>query len=54
MINLWKSYRDQTLISIISISYDYSEKKKEKKLNMFDQIAQDLKKYTWLASQDKF
>ena len=30
------------------------KKKKEKKLDMFDQIAQNLKKYTWLASQNEF
>ncbi len=37
-----------------SILHDSSEKKKEKKLNIFDQIAQDLEKYTWSASQDKY
>ena len=33
---------------------DSSEKGKEKKLNMFDQIIQDLERYTWSASQDKY
>ena len=46
MINLWESYRNQTLVSIMSVSYNHSEKKKEKKLNIFNQIAQDLEKYT--------
>ena len=34
----------------------FYEKKneKKKKLDMFDQIAQNLEKYTWLASQDEF
>ena len=43
--NLWKSYQDQTLVSIVFALYDNSEKKKEKKLDVFDQIAQDLEKY---------
>ena len=30
------------------------KKKKEKKLDMFDQIAQNLEKYTQSASQDEF
>ena len=30
------------------------KKKKEKKLNMFDQIAQNLEKYTQSISQDEF
>ena len=54
MINFWEFYRDQTLVFIISVLYNHSEKKKEKKLDVFDQIAQDLEKYTQLASQDEF
>ena len=38
----------------ITAVYNSSEKKKEKKLDMFDQIAQDLEKYAWLTSQDEF
>ena len=38
----------------MSVSYDHSEKKKEKELDVFDQIAQDLKKYMWSANQDEF
>ena len=30
------------------------KKKKEKKLDIFDQIAQNLEKYTWSASQNEF
>ena len=33
---------------------DNSEKRKEKKLDMFDQIAQDLEKYIQSASQDEY
>ena len=52
--NLWESYRDQALVPTMSVSYDHSEKKKEKELDVFDQIAQDLGKYTRPASQDEF
>ena len=41
MTNLWESYRDQASISIVPTSYS-SEKGKEKELDVFDQIAQDL------------
>ena len=54
MTNLWKFYRVQTLVFIISASYDHSEKKKEKKLDVFNQITQDLEKYTQSVSQDEF
>ena len=37
-----------------STLYDNSEKKKEKKLDIFNQIMQDLEKYTWSASQDEY
>jgi hypothetical protein len=30
------------------------DKLQEKELDIFDQIAQNLKKYTWPASKDKF
>jgi hypothetical protein len=52
--NLWESYWDQNLVSIVSALYNSSEKKKEKKLDVFDQITQDLEKYMWSASQDEF
>ena len=38
----------------MSALYDSSEKKKKKKLDEFDQIAQNLEKYTQSASQDEF
>jgi hypothetical protein len=38
----------------VSASYGSSEREKEKELNVFDQIAQDLRKYTQPASQDEF
>ena len=41
-------------MSDITAVYNNSEKKKKKKLDMFDWIAQDLKKYAWLTSQDEF
>ncbi len=39
---------------MMSASYNNSEKKKEKKLNKFDEISQDLWKYNYSASQDEF
>ena len=45
---LWEFYQDQTLVSM------KKKKKKEKKLDMFNQIAQNLEKYTQSASQDEF
>ena len=57
MTKFWKIYQDQnyySLVSEIAAVYYNSEKKKEKKLDMFDQIAQDLEKYAWLTSQDEF
>ena len=41
-------------MSEIITVYNNSEKKKEKKLDVFDQIAQDLEKYAQLTSQDEF
>ena len=38
----------------IAAVYNNSEKKKEKKLDVFNWIAQDLKKYAWLTNQDEF
>ncbi len=38
----------------MSASYNSSEKKKEKKLDEFDEISQDLWKYNHSASQDEF
>ena len=34
----------------ITAVYNNSEKKKEKKLDVFDWIAQDLEKYAWLTN----
>ena len=39
---------------MMSASYNSSEKGKEKELDVFDEISQDLWKYNYLASQDKF
>ena len=53
----WETYWDQnhwTLVSEITAVYNNSEKKKEKKLDVFNQIAQDLEKYAWLISQNEF
>ena len=50
MTKLWKSYQDQTLVFMKK----KKKKKKEKKLDMFDQITQNLEKYTWSASQNEF
>jgi len=53
----WKTYWDQNhqiLVSEITAVYNSSEKKKEKKLDMFNWIAQDLEKYAQLTSQDEF
>ena len=42
-------------ILLKSDSCFYEKKmKKEKKLDMFDQITQNLKKYTWSANQNEF
>ena len=56
MINLWGTYRDQTLVpeSVMSSLCDSSEREKEKELDEFDQIAEDLGKYTRPASQDEY
>jgi hypothetical protein len=55
---LWESYRDQAPISTVSTSFDNldirKEKGKEKQLDRYDQIAQDLNKYTRLTSHDEF
>jgi hAT family C-terminal dimerisation region len=51
---LWESYQEQDIVSIISTSYDNFEPEREKELDVFDQIAQDLEKYTQPASQDEF
>ena len=39
---------------MISASYNSSEKRKEKELDVFNQIFQDLWKYNCLTSQDEF
>lgn len=60
MINLWEGYRDQALTGdqaldpIVSASQGNFEKEKEKELEVFDQIAQDLGKYTRPTSSDEF
>jgi len=48
VIKLWKSYWDQTLVSM------KKKKKKKKKLNIFNQIIKNLEKYIWSVSQDEF
>ena len=44
--NLWEFYQDQALIPAVSASYSSSKKEKEKELDVFEQITQDLRKYT--------
>jgi hypothetical protein len=55
---LWESYRDQAPISTLSTLFDNldigQEKGKEKQLDRYHQIAQDLNKYNRPTSQDKF
>ena len=44
----WETYQNQshrTLVPGIAAAYNSSEKEKEKELDVFDQIAQDLGKY---------
>ena len=51
----WKTYQNQnhwTLVSEITAVYNNSEKKK--KLDVFNQIAQDLEKYVQLTNQNEF
>jgi len=53
----WETYRDQshrTLVPGIAAAYNSSEKEKEKELDVFDRIAQDLGKYARPTSQDEF
>jgi hypothetical protein len=52
--SLWESYRDQAPIPIVPTSYYSVGKEKERELTVFDQIAQDLRKYSRPASQDEF
>jgi hypothetical protein len=55
---LWESYRDQIPVSALSTSFNNldigKEKGKEKQLDRYDQIAQDLNKYTRPPSCDEF
>ena len=53
---LWESYRERAPLNpSIPTSYDTTkDKPQEKELDVFDQIAQNLKKYTRPASQDEF
>jgi hAT family C-terminal dimerisation region len=53
---LWESYRERAPLNpLIPTSYDAAkDKPQEKELDVFDQIAQNLKKYTQPASQDEF
>jgi hypothetical protein len=55
---LWESYRDQVPTLTLSTSFDNldigKEKGKEKPLDRYDQIAQDLNKYTRPTSNDEF
>jgi hypothetical protein len=53
---LWESYRERApLNSLIPTLYDAAKDRlQEKELNVFNQIAQNLGKYTQLASQDEF
>jgi hypothetical protein len=55
---LWESYQDQAPISTLSTTFDNldvgKEKGKEKQLDRYDQIAQDLNKYSRSTSHDEF
>ena len=53
---LWESYRERAPLNpLIPTSYDAAKDRlQEKELDVFDQIAQNLKKYTRPASQDEF
>jgi hypothetical protein len=52
---LWESYREQASIPSVSTLYDnIRSRPQEKELDVFDQIAQDLGKYTRPASQDEY
>jgi hypothetical protein len=48
--DLWETYREQALTPLIL----YDKTPKEQELDVFNQIAQKLGKYTWLASQDEY
>ena len=57
---LWETYREETHSPLITLSYDgptscpLKKKPPEKQLNVFDQIAHGLKKYTRPSSQDEY
>jgi hypothetical protein len=55
---LWESFRDEAPISTLSTSFGNldvgKEKGKEKQLDRYDQIAQDLNKYSRSTSDDEF
>ena len=53
---LWEFYRERAPLnpSIPTLYNTAKERPQEKELDVFDQIAQNLKKYTWPASQDEF
>jgi hypothetical protein len=49
--DLWETYRERAP-TLVSQSYDKAPEEQE--LDVFDQIAQNLGKYTRLASQDEY
>ena len=53
---LWEVYQEQALTSLASLSPSYSRPSQQplKELDAFDQIAQNLGKYTRPTSQDEY
>ena len=50
---LWESYREKAPFPLVSSSYK-KKSPQDQDLDEFDQIAQDLGKYTQPASQDEY
>jgi hypothetical protein len=53
---LWEKYREEAHSPSITLLYSAPSTKKplEKELDVFNQIAQNLKKHTWPSSQDEY
>ena len=51
---LWGTYRDKNTNLVSILSNPVEERLPERELDMFDQIAQGLKKYTRSSSQDEY
>jgi hypothetical protein len=50
--DLWETYRERAPVPLVSLLYDKAPEEQE--LDVFDQIAQKLGKYTRPASQDEY